>query len=418
MISRRAALLGGAATIGGAAMLRKDHSGPRGAYFLVLQDALRAAGVVTPAMVIDRDRLDANIATLMADLPEGMGYRIVAKSLPSVPLLDHIRRATGTDRLMTFNLPMLRDLTRAMPDADQLLGKPLSVDAAAAYLDDPDARPEQIQWLIDTPERLRDYATLAESRGITLRIALELDVGLHRGGLAPGAPLAAALSALQASPQLRLSGLMGYEPHLASVPNILGWPTRARDAAWNLYQQAKTQVIDTLGPDALTGATLNAAGSPTYKLYTDTSIANEIATGSALVKPTDFDIDLLAAHQPASFIATPLIKGPTESPLPVIERLDPLRQLIDPNQARTLFIHGGHWLAEPHDPPGLRYNDTFGRSSNQEILTAGRNIDIAPGDFVFLRPTQSEAVFLQFGPILVYSNGEIVDQWDTFGISA
>jgi len=32
-------------------------------------------------------------------------------------------------------------------------------------------------------------------------------------------------------------------------------------------------------------------------------------------------------------------------------------------------------------------------------------------DFVFLRPTQSESVFLQFGDIWVYENGAITERW-------
>jgi D-serine deaminase-like pyridoxal phosphate-dependent protein len=34
-------------------------------------------------------------------------------------------------------------------------------------------------------------------------------------------------------------------------------------------------------------------------------------------------------------------------------------------------------------------------------------------DWVFLRPTQSEAVFLQFGDIAVFEGGTIVDAWPT-----
>jgi D-serine deaminase-like pyridoxal phosphate-dependent protein len=37
---------------------------------------------------------------------------------------------------------------------------------------------------------------------------------------------------------------------------------------------------------------------------------------------------------------------------------------------------------------------------------------------VFLRPNQSEALFLQFGDLLVYEDGKIVDRWPTFPVSA
>ena len=41
-------------------------------------------------IVIDRDRLDTNIAALKAMLPDGMAYRIVAKSLPCAELLEYV----------------------------------------------------------------------------------------------------------------------------------------------------------------------------------------------------------------------------------------------------------------------------------------------------------------------------------------
>ncbi|MEZ5946870.1 MAG: hypothetical protein R3C04_08480 [Hyphomonas sp.] len=113
----------------------KDQSGPRDAYFLGLQQALLDAGIAWPTLVIDRARLTANVKTLKSHLPDGMGYRIVAKSLPSLGLLAHIRAISGTDRLMTFNQPMLSLLSTEMPEASQLLGKPLPVQAARHYFE-------------------------------------------------------------------------------------------------------------------------------------------------------------------------------------------------------------------------------------------------------------------------------------------
>jgi hypothetical protein len=70
--------------------------------------------------------------------------------------------------------------------------------------------------------------------------------------------------------------------------------------------------------DAATMAALtrNGGGSPTFRLYTDTTIANEVSIGSALVKPTHFDTPLLSPYQPACFIAAPVLKavGPTRIP--------------------------------------------------------------------------------------------------------
>lgn len=423
-LTRRNLILGGSAIIGVSALMSKpsDKSGPRGAYFLDVQTALLAAGIATPTLVIDRARLNANIDTLVGHLPEGMGYRIVAKSLPSLSLIDHIRQRANTDRLMTFNLPMLSELSRTMPEANQLLGKPLPVQAAKTYFEtlpaEANGADQRIQWLIDSTDRLDQYDQLAKTLGRSLRVNLELDVGLHRGGFEPGGVLQTALETIKASRILEFAGFMGYEPHIPALPTTLGWRDKALKGAWKIYQAGLEQATSTLGADAMANITRNAAGSPTYRYYEDTEIANEISAGSCLVKPTHFDSDLLEPHLPASFIATPVIKSLPTTRMPGLEFADGAKRAWDPNYNKTVFIYGGHWLADPVDPPGLSYNPTFGRSSNQEMLNGGPDLAIAADEFVFLRPHQSEAVFLQFGDIAVYENGQIVDHWPVFEASA
>jgi D-serine deaminase-like pyridoxal phosphate-dependent protein len=424
-LSRRTLFLGGAAAAaGGAVLMNKphDHSGPRDPYFLSIQAALIGAGIAWPTLVIDKARLSDNVRTLKTHLPAGMGYRIVAKSLPSIGLLSHIRELSGTDRLMTFNQPMLSKLSVDMPDASQLLGKPLPVRAARQYFEtlpaDASAAADNVEWLIDSPERLQQYSSLASDIGQSLKIVLELDVGLHRGGFEPGPALGAAIETIEADPNLIFKGFMGYEPHIPSLPTALGWRDKALKAAWDTYTSALEQTTSLIGADRMSGLTRNAAGSPTYRYYQTTDIANEISAGSCLVKPTHFDTELLAPHQPASFIATPVIKSLDKTRLPGLEFASGAAAAWNPNSKKTVFIHGGHWLADPVDPPGLEYNKTFGRSSNQEMLNGGPELSIQPDEFVFFRPQQSEAVFLQFGDIAVYEDGAIIDTWPVFPVSA
>lgn len=382
----------------------------RDACFSALDAALTAAGIVTPVLVLDRDRMEANLDHLLDALPPGMALRLVAKSLPSAPLLRALMARAGTDRLMSFNLPMLREIATEIPQAHQMLGKPLVEAAVRAWFDGP-RRPARILWLADTVARLRAYGDIAAGAGQVIDVALEIDVGLHRGGFGPGDDLGAGVRAVRDHAHLRFGGLMGYDPHIPSVPALFGWRARVQARARAAYRAARAQVAETLGPAALSEI-MNAAGSPTYRLYGDTDLANEVSVGSALVKPTDFDTPLLAGHRPALFIATPVVKGPMPTRLPALEWL-PLPRA----RRQTVFIHGGHWMADPVHPPGLRYNATFGRSSNQEMLN-GADIPLGPGQRVFLRPHQSEAVMLQFGPLAVVSQGAVTDIWDSFAISA
>ena len=102
--------------------------------------------------------------------------------------------------------------------------------------------------------------------------------------------------------------------------------------------------------------------------------------------------------------------------LPGIEYAN--RALGKPQSGKTVFLHGGYWKADPVYPGGLKNSSLFGRSSNQEMLVAPKNASIKVDDFVFLRPTQSEAVFLQFPKIAVFSGGQIQDLWAPLPVTA
>lgn len=383
-------------------------------YFSDLSAALKEAGIAEPTLIVDRQRLDHNIDTLLADLPQGMGYRIVAKSLPSIGLLRHVRARTGTNRLMTFNTKMLMRLAREMPEAEQLLGKPMPVAAARRFYRE--ASPgASIKWLIDTPARADQYLALAAELGITMQLVLEIDVGLHRGGFAPDDNLVKAVQSIDASNHAAFAGLMGYEPHVAKMPEKGGLRQRALEHAWATFSRAKAM---TCASRAASDLIFNAAGSPTYRLYGDTRVANEIAAGSVLVKPSDFDTPLLDAHRPASFIATPALKVLDGIEIAGFEFVPGREPDLPEGHDKGIYIFGGNWMAEPVWPEGLALNNMYGRSSNQQMLTAPPNTSIKVDDFVFLRPKQSEALFLQFGDIAVYEDGRISDTWPVFDASA
>ena len=416
-MKRRTLLLGGAAAaLGGAALLRPtDRGGAHNSYFLSLQAALDSAGLSGPTLVIDRSLLAENVATLRGHIGDRFDYRIVAKSLPSLSLLREVMAHSGSQRLMLFHQPFINEVARELPEADILLGKPMPVQAAGNFYRDfkgggfePD---RQLAWLLDTPERLSQYRDLGEQIGRPLRICIELDVGLHRGGIDDDGSLVSMLAMCNESPALEFVGFMGYEPHVVKVP---GDPITYRDRAMARYSHFLQLARDYLGEAFPRQPLLNAGGSPTYQLYDEGDFPfNELAAGSCLVKPTDFDLPSLADHLPASYIATPVLKRLDNLQIPGID-LGPVQSLWDPNRARTFFTYGGYWKAIPESPPGLSYNGLFGRSTNQEMLNGSSSVELSPDDWIFLRPTQSEFVFLQFGDIAVYENGAITERWPVF----
>ena len=393
-------------------------------YFQDLTQALHKAGVTTPTLVIDKQRLDHNIDQLIQTLNQGFNYRIVAKSLPSVPLLQYIMRRTGTQRLMSFHLPFLMHLAEQIPAADILMGKPMPVAAARHFYQWHERQtanlcfsPEhQLQWLIDSPERLQQYADLARQLQQPMRISLEIDIGLHRGGFADESAFIRALNMLKSDPWLTFSGLMGYEAHIAKIPALLGGPDKALQQSRSLYRRFVSLVHQVLQPEPDNELCFNTGGSTTYPLYenSDLNTVNELATASALVKPTDFDLYTLNAHMPAAFIAAPVLKQIKKPELPMARSLSAVLRWLGKLPSDAAFIYGGNWLTSPCYPTPCQRANILGHSSNQELYELPANHVIKNDDYLFFRPSQSEAVLLQFGHIAVYDQGSISEYWPVF----
>ena len=382
-------------------------------YFSALDSLLKEKGPGRPVMMIDIDRMNHNIDQISNSVGPEKTYRIVVKSLPSMDLLKHIMKRANTNALMVFHQPFLNAIVDAFPEADILMGKPMPITAVATFYNtltrSAAAASQQIQWLIDTPERLIQYQQLANKLGVTMRINCELDVGLHRGGLSTAQSLDPVLDIIDGDPEhLNFSGFMGYEPHLTGLKAKLGSPSV--QSVLSIYQafinQAKARGVDT------EKLTLNGAGSHTLGIYENDNLMNDLSAGSGIVKPMDFDTFYMKGNYPALFIATPILKRYDELKLPGDPAIAKLLPLWNPNMQRLYYIYGGYWKAKIVSPAGVA--DPIYQSTNQSPITTSNSVDLQIDDYIFLRPTQSEHVMLQFGDILVVKGDEIIDNWPVF----
>lgn len=417
-MKRRSLLIGsaGIALAAGTAaiMWRPDEAGkPHNPYFSALNQMLKQNGPGRPVMLLDLDRVDGNIDKLAGSVGAEKTFRVVVKSLPSVELLEYVMRRAKTNALMVFHQPFLNAIAEAFPDADCLLGKPLPVSAARTFYQklqrtqfDPR---QQVQWLIDSQQRLQQYQAMAQALGIKIRVNFEIDVGLHRGGLVEPAAITPLLEMVRRDPEhLELAGLMGYEPQLTGLQATLRHPDVAE--VLSIYQG----FIDQLrfkGFD-LKGLTFNGAGSHTLAIYPGDRVMNDLSAGSGVVKPTDFDTYHLDSNWPAIFIGTPVLKRYDELKIPGDPWFTKPLQAWDPNRRRLYYIYGGYWKAQMVSPEGTAA--PMYQSTNQSPVTTSLNVDLQVDDYMFLRPTQSEQVMLQFGDLLPFRGSELVAPWPVF----
>nr|WP_314369211.1 alanine racemase [uncultured Acinetobacter sp.] len=381
-------------------------------YFKQLNLDLKKQGIATPQLIIDEAALTQNIQHVQIRLAHAkhLQARLVVKSLASLDLLKLLSEQINTQRFMVFHQPHIVSILENFAEADILLGKPMPAQAVHQFFDQhTEWSNANIQWLIDSKQRLQQYLEIAQTYSLCLKVNIEIDVGLHRGGVQSAAQMVEILKLIQQYSQyLKFSGLMGYDAHVTKIPAIIKKPELAYQSSQQIYaryQQLIQKQFPTLWRDELC---FNGGGSPTFNFHTTESVCNDLSFGSMLLKPSDFDSDFLTALQPAFWIAAPVLKILPFTQLPSMSLLDKL-----PHKCKALFIYGGYWLANYTYPDQAHTHALYGRSSNQELVNVPKDCYIQVDDFVFLRPTQSEAIIPQFSKLKLYRN-HAFETWQTF----
>ncbi|RLZ11054.1 alanine racemase [Acinetobacter sp. 2JN-4] len=381
-------------------------------YFKQLNFDLKKQRVATPQLIVDAAALKQNIQHVQVRLSHAqhLKARLVVKSLACLDLLKMLSEQINTQRFMVFHQPHIISILENFAEADILLGKPMPAQATGYFYEKySEWSHAKIQWLIDTKQRLQQYLEIAQVYSICLNVNIEIDVGLHRGGVQSTQQLAEILKLIQQYPQhLKLSGLMGYDAHVNKIPAIIKKPELAYIESQQIYANYQNLIqkqFPMLWNDELC---FNGGGSPTFSFHTTESVCNDLSFGSMLLKPSDFDSDFLKALQPALWIAAPVLKVLPFTQLPSMSLLDKL-----PHKSKALFIYGGYWLANYVYPKQSHPHVLYGRSSNQELVNVPKDCDIQVDDFVFLRPTQSEAVIPQFSELQLYKQ-HVFETWETF----
>ena len=393
-------------------------------YFQKLTQDLQNHGTAMPQLIVDIDAVTQNIGQVVQMLARSETFnsqqlqpRLVVKSLACIELLQIIVKQFQTqglscDRFMVFHAVHLDAILQAFPDADILLGKPMPVKVVTDfYAQFPQYQQANIQWLVDSTARLQQYLEITKQHSkqyhLQLKVNIEIDVGLHRGGVTTDSEMRQLLQLIAENPQyLQFTGLMGYDAHVAKIPTVLQSMDESYQQSQTIYQNYQQLIkaeFPTLWQEDLC---FNGAGSPTFALHCQRTVCNDISFGSMLLKPSDFDLKILQNFQSALWIATLVLKVLPFSQIPGLPMLDRL-----PHLKQAAFVYGGYWLADYHYPQGTTSHTLYGRSSNQEMVQIPNN-SVAVDDYVFLRPHQSEAVIPQFSSLFAYQSGQF-QQWKT-----
>ena len=230
----------------------------------------RIVDLPTPALIVDRQKFDANVATMAAIRP-GLTLRPHIKAHKSTALAHELAKVGHT----SFTCATPREvigMVQAGFGSDLLLANetvdPARLRAMAALLNN-----SRITVAIDSDVTTR----MAAENGIK-DVLIDVNVGMPRCGVLPDR--AATLAAFAVSLGLNVRGVMGYEGHLMAVADRDEQRAKVR-SAMGVLVECFDQVRAQSGDDC---TIISAGGTGTFDLYdpSDPLLArvNEVQAGS------------------------------------------------------------------------------------------------------------------------------------------
>lgn len=182
----------------------------------------------TPALCLDLDLLESNIARVAATLREyGVQWRPHIKG-HKIPAIAHKQLDAGAIGVTCAKLGEA-EVMAAAGIKDLLIANIIVGPRKLARLAALTRHADPIVCIdhIDQARALSDAMTTAQTK---VRVLMEIDVGLHRVGVAPGGSGVDLACQVAVLPGVELAGVMGYEGHLLALPDLEQKEHRIRNA--------------------------------------------------------------------------------------------------------------------------------------------------------------------------------------------
>ena len=267
----------------------------------------RLQDVDTPALVLELDVFERNLAR-MAESVFGRGIRVRAHAKAhKCPEIAKRQIAAGATGVCCQKVSE----AEAMVDGgieDVLVSNEVVGAAKLARLARLATR-ARIGVCVDDARNVRALEEAAAAAGATLEVYVEVDVGMRRCGVAPGAPALALAREIVACPHLRFVGLQAYHGRAQHIRSLGGRRTAIERAAGAANRTRR--LIESAG---IACPTLTGAGTGTYMFEIELGAYDEIQPGSYIFMDADYARNEWGSPQPrfehALFVLTTVMSRP------------------------------------------------------------------------------------------------------------
>jgi 3-hydroxy-D-aspartate aldolase len=237
----------------------------------------------TPALVLDLDALEANIAT-MAELARarGVALRPHAKT-HKCSRIARLQLAAGA----------VGQCCAKLGEAEAMAAEGIGGLLITSAVQDPAKirrlvalarRTGDLMVVVEDGANVRALAEAAAAEGARLPVLIDVDVGTHRFGV-PTAEGVVALARLVAEqPTLELRGLQGYAGHVQAIPGYAERRARSHEALAILGRAR-----DALREAGFPCPVVTGGGTGTHDFDHEPGVLTELQVGSYIVSDVIYD---------------------------------------------------------------------------------------------------------------------------------
>jgi D-serine deaminase-like pyridoxal phosphate-dependent protein len=348
------------------------------------------ADIPTPALVVSLAALERNIARMAAFFADGDCRLRPHFKAHKTPAIARRQLAAGSCSGITCATVAEAELAATFCD-DVLLANEI-VDAAKCRRVAEIARTVTMSLAVDSEVGVRAAAAAARAAGSVIGVLIDLDVGQHRCGVAPGADALRLAHLVAATRGLELRGVMGYEGHVQPVRS-----REERTAQARASMDALVGTAELLRRERLPCPIVSAGGSGTYDISGRVSGVTEIQAGSYALMDSDYAAVGLPFEQAFWLLGT-IISRPTAD-----------RCVADCGHKAATKDHG---MPIVDGVPGAvitAFND------EHAVIQVPPSSSLQIGDRVWLVPSHTDPTVNLHDVLYVVDGERVVDMWGVDG---
>jgi len=351
--------------------------------------------VDTPALLIDLDAFEANIAH-MAKTVSDYGVRLRAHSKThKCPEIGRRQVAAGAIGVCCQKVgeaeAMVAGGIENVLVTNQIWGASKLQRLAAL------AKDARIGVCVDDATNVLDLGKAARAAGVSLDVYVEIDVGAGRCGIMAGAPAATLAQAVEAEAGLNFAGLQAYQGSAQHIrtPN-------ERGAAIGAACDRVRETLAALKAVGLSAKTVTGAGTGSFLFEAASGLYDEMQCGSYIFMDADYAQNQDQQGNPFSDFRHSLYVLVT-----VMSATQPGRAVVDAGHKALGNDQGMPWVA---DIAGARYQGPSDDHGTLILQDAERAVSL--GEKIRLIPGHCDPTVNLYDWYVVIKDGRVVDLWE------